>query len=386
MHARHGVPALIADDTRTGIYMAGQLVPSDLLQECDRVLFIAHLALGDFTYLKNYFQMFASTYPHIRVHLWADEVLRTADSSKWEHLKNQALYDWIVACPFFDKVYNRTYSPQVLEESIVEAQQQHYPLVVSLATLRPHRYARLARKISPSGFVAGMKGKIGLFTVHRRLAYRQLDAAIPIYTLSRDRPQHITEVYADWFEQFFGLQIPREARFPSVQIPQEWTQDARKSLQDWGFAQRSGKLIFINPYAKTKKRCWPLDKVAELVKAMSARDEWHDACFIINATPREIPAARQGLDKYAVPRTRLFSADKNFFQLPAMLSECDLIISVETAVMHLANAVHVPVIALMRQKNPEWVPIDSANSTVITASKRSHWVKEIGVDEIMRKL
>ena len=76
----------------------------------------------------------------------------------------------------------------------------------------------------------------------------------------------------------------------------------------------------------------------------------------------------------------------NFFQLPAVLSECDLIISVETAVMHLANAVHVPVIALMRQKNPEWVPIDSANSTVITAARRRDWVKAITVDQVMKAL
>jgi ADP-heptose:LPS heptosyltransferase len=231
-----------------------------------------------------------------------------------------------------------------------------------------------------------MKQRLGLLTMHRQLAYRKLDATLAIYSLSRDNPQHITAVYAGWFQQLFGLQIPPEARFPFVRIPQEWTARAKQALSDWGFAQRSGKLVFINPYAKTKKRCWPLERVAELIKAMSAREEWRGACFIINATPQEIPTARQVFDAYALERTHLFSAEENFFQLPAMLSECGLIISVETAVMHLANAVHVPVIALMRQKNPEWVPIDSANSTVITTSKRSHWVKEISVEEVMRKL
>jgi heptosyltransferase-3 len=366
--------------------MPTQLVPSEVLKKADKMLFIAHLALGDFTYLQNCFQAFAQAYPHIKIHLWVDEVRRTADASKWENLKKYSLYDWVAACPFFEKVYDRTYSPELLQESIREAQQQEYPLVVSLATLRPHQYARLAREISPRGFVAGMKQRPGLFTMYRQLAYGRLDATVPIYTLSRNNPQHITGVYAGWFQQLFGMHIPPEARFPFVRIPQEWTDHAQQTLHDWGFAQRSGKLVFINPYAKTKKRCWPLEHVAELVKAMSAREEWRHACFIINATPQEIPAAKQVFDSYALERTRLFSADRNFFQLPAMLSECDLIISVETAVMHLANAVHVPVIALMRQKNPEWVPIDSGNSTVITTSKRSHWVKEIGVEELMRKL
>jgi heptosyltransferase-3 len=82
----------------------------------------------------------------------------------------------------------------------------------------------------------------------------------------------------------------------------------------------------------------------------------------------------------------LFSAEENFFQLPAILSLCDLIISVETAVMHLANAVHVPVIALMRQKNPEWAPIDQANSTIITVAGRNDWVDAITVDQVMAAL
>jgi hypothetical protein len=40
----------------------------------------------------------------------------------------------------------------------------------------------------------------------------------------------------------------------------------------------------------------------------------------------------------------------------------------------------------MRQKNPEWVPIDRENSVVITAAKRSDWVKEIPVVQVMARL
>jgi ADP-heptose:LPS heptosyltransferase len=366
--------------------MSTQLVPAEILRKTDRILFIAHLALGDFTYLQNCFQAFAQAYPHIRIHLWVDEVRRTADPAQWEHLKKYSLYDWLAACPFFDKVYSNTYSPALFEESIREAQRYDYPLVVSLATLRPHQYARVARRISPRGFVTGMKDPVGIFQMHRHLAYRLLDATVSAYTVSRDNPQHISDVYAGWFRQLFGMRIAKEARFPFVHIPERWSRYAQQALRDWGFGERSGKLVFINPYAKTKKRCWPLERVAELIQAMSARAEWRDACFIINAMPQEVPVAKQVFDRYALERTHLFSADENFFQLPAILAECDLIVSVETAVMHLANAVHVPVIALMRQKNPEWVPIDSANSTVITTAQRREWVKAITVEQVMGAL
>lgn len=364
--------------------MQPALIAPELIKKSDKILFIAHLALGDFTYLQNCFQAFAQAHPHLRIHLWVDELRRTSDAAQWPHLKKYALYDWLAACPFFEKVYSRTYNPMLYQESLREAQLEHYPIVVSLATLRPHLYANLAREISRDGFVVGMKKPVKFFQPLHHLAYRKLDAAIAPYTVERADPQHITGVYADWFAQLCALDIAPAARFPFVQIPGQWLGYAQQQLGQWGFAPRAGKLVFINPFAKTNKRCWPLERVAELIAAMQRQDAWRDACFIVNAVPQELAAARAVLGRYALARTQLFSAEDNFFQLPAILAQCDLIISVETAVMHLANAVHVPVVALMRQKNPEWVPIDQANSIVVTALQRRDWVKAITVEQVMK--
>lgn len=363
--------------------MTVPLIPRDLLQGRNKILFIAHLALGDFTYMQNGFHAAAQAFPDLEFHLWVDEVRRTRDASQWPHLKKYALYDWAGACPFFRKIYTQTYSPELYAQSIVEARRESYPAVVSLATLRPHRYAALAREIGPRAFVAGMREHAGIFQPLRRLAYRKLDAEIK----RRHAPgEHISDEYADWFGQLFGIDIPPDARFPFVRIPVQWMEDAQSRLAQWGFASRAGRLVFINPFAKTKKRCWPLERVAELIAAMQGRPEWRDACFIVNAVPQELESARKIFAARGLARTQLFSAEENFFQLPAMLSRCDLIVSVETAVMHLANAVRVPVVALMRQKNPEWAPIDRENSTVITAARRRDWVDAITVDQVMQTL
>nr|WP_217345647.1 glycosyltransferase family 9 protein [Noviherbaspirillum sp. L7-7A]MBV0879957.1 lipopolysaccharide heptosyltransferase family protein [Noviherbaspirillum sp. L7-7A] len=364
---------------------ASPKISSDLLRKSDKILFIAHLALGDFTYLQNFFQHFSQAYPHLRIDLWVDEVRRTSKSAEWKYLKKYSLYDWVAQCPFFEKIYNRTYSPQLLRESTVEAQSEHYPLVVSLATLRPHFYAELARKISPHGFVAGIKPPLKLLELHHHLAFRKLDAAIPPSQAGAAQ-KHITDTYAGWFQQLFGLDMPASARHPFVDIPQQWQDAAQRQLALWGFYPGNGKIIFINPFAKTKKRCWPLDKVVGLIKAMQAEEAWRDACFIVNAVPQELEHARSMIGKHHLARTELFSAEENFFQLPAMLRLCDLIISVETAVMHLANAVGVPVLALMRQKNPEWAPIDEERSTVITTVKRREWVDAIPVESVLKQL
>lgn len=360
-------------------------IPADLLRKSDKILFIAHLALGDFTYLQNFFQAFSQAHPHLKVHLWVDEVRRTSKPAEWKYLKKYSLYDWVAQCPFFEKIYDRTYSPQLLRESIAEAQAEHYPLVVSLATLRPHFYASLAREISTHGFVAGIRPPLKLLELHHQLAYRKLDAAIPPREAGAAQG-HITDTYAGWFRQLFGLDVPASARHPFVDIPEQWQGLARQQLARWGFPADHGKIIFINPFAKTRKRCWPLEKVAELIKAMQAQEAWRDACFIVNAVPQELERARTMIGRHHLARTQLFSAEDNFFQLPAMLRLCDLIISVETAVMHLANAVGVPVLALMRQKNPEWAPIDHENSTVITTAKRSEWVDAIPVERVLGQL
>jgi ADP-heptose:LPS heptosyltransferase len=371
--------------------MSHSLIPSDLLAKSDKILFVAHLALGDFTYLQNCFQAFAQAFPDIRVHLWVDERRRTRRASAWPHLKKYALYDWLAECPYIAKVYNETYSPALFRQSLREAQHEAYPIVVSLGVLERHKYAGLARSISPNGFVVGQKKRVRPYDFIKLLTYRKLDAHIPAYTQQTHAGQHISDIYAGWFTQLFGIEIPQAARFPFVHLPQRWQEYAEQQFAAWGFlrsgdADEGGKVVFLNSFSKSTERNWPLERLIELIHAMRRRPDWHDAGFVVNAVPEELERVRKMFSQHALEGVQVFSAEENFFQLPAILSLCDLVISVETAIMHLANAVHVPVIALMRQKNPEWVPIDRANSVVITVPRRDDWVDKITVSEVMTVL
>lgn len=361
--------------------MADQLVPAGLLEKADKILFVAHLALGDFTYMQNCFRAFAEAYPHIRMHLWVDEVRRTPDASKWDHLSKYSLYDWVRSCGMFDKIYDQTYSPALYKQSISQAQQEQYPIVVSFAVLRRHLYAELARKLSPNGFVVGQKKRVRFLDIRKHLAYRKLDAHIPAYSTADLNGRHISAIYAGWFEQLFGMAIPEDRRFPYIDIPEEWRQRARDDLRRAGVPE-GGRLVFLNAFSKSDERSWPLERMIELAQRMRERSEWRDAHFIINCVPEKLEQARH-LFADGAYGLHLFSANENFFQLPATLSLCSLIVSVETAIMHLANAVHVPVIALMRQTSPEWEPIDVASSKVLRVKTRKGWVTEISVDDVL---
>ncbi|MGB7481426.1 MAG: glycosyltransferase family 9 protein [Burkholderiaceae bacterium] len=365
--------------------MSESLVPRELLAKADKILFVAHLALGDFTYLQNCFQAFARAFPHIRIHLWVDETRRTRDAGQWEHLRKYSLYDWVDDCALFDKVYKETYSPQLLARSITEAQRERYPIVISLAVLKRHFYAALIRRISPEGFVAGQKKRVRAWDIPKHLIYRRLDASIPAYVPRSAGLAHISAIYAGWFRTLFGLEMTAEERFPFVRIPAQWHDWAQRRLVEWGYAA-GDKVLFLNAFSKSPERSWPLQRMIELAAAIRRQPGWEDACFVVNVVPEKMAEARRLFAACALPRIELFSAEENFFQLPAILSLCTLIVTVETAVMHLANAVRVPVIALMRQTSPEWTPIDAANSHVITVARRKGWVEEITVEQVVAAL
>ncbi len=368
--------------------MDKSLIPAAVLDKADKILIIGHFALGDFTYLQNYFYQIAEQYPHLKIHVWVDEVRRSWRFWQWKHLKKYALYDWLEACPFIEKIYKETYSPIGNQRCIKQAQREEYPIVVSLSTIRHHRYARLARRISPRGFVAALRPSLKWYEPFKKWSFGLCNASLPIKETTQPN-QHISDRYALWFEHLFGLVVPAAKRYPFISIPNEWIAYAKLLFLKWGIDKQTkpfGRVMFINPFAKNPKRSWPLERVLELIVALCRKDEYGDVSFVVNTVPEELARVRAFFSKHSLNHTFLFSAEANFFQLPAVLSLCDVIVSVETSIMHFASALHVPVVALMRQKNPEWAPINKENSLIILAKTRNSVVADIPVAEVLQAL
>jgi len=361
-----------------------QLIPDELLQKADKVLFVGHFAIGDYTYLQNCFRAFAQRYPHIKIDLFVDELRRTRCFWRWKHLKKYALYDWLEACPFINKIY-RTYSPSTFKDATAQVKAAQYSVVISLAVLRPYGYALMARRMCPQAFIVGLRHRSRFFNVWRQYGYHQFDDSL---LLQKSQPgTHVSQHYAQWFKTLCGVDV--EDRFPFVQIPNKWIVFAKLRFLKWRIDKKTknfGSVVFINPFAKAEKRCWPLENVAALIRAIKTQDIWNDVSFIVNVPPEHYAKTKKFFDIHSLTNVFLCCADYNFFQLPAIMSLCDLIISVETSTMHLANALHVPVLALMRSKNPEWAPLDQENTVVVIANQRHDWVKDITVDEVLKAL
>lgn len=372
--------------------MKQQLVPAQLLEKADKILFVTHLAIGDFLYWQTYFKAFHEQYPHIKIHVWVDELRRTWKWWKWKGLQRYSLYDWLEECPFIEKIYSKTYSPWAVLSSIGLARKEKYPIIVSLATLRAHRYALLARLAGPKAFIAGLvthPKKLAKINFAAKLLYKLFNAHCPQKMSELEPGYHITDLYAAWFKVFFGMEIQASERRPFMLIPRDWRTNAKLSLLKWGITnadngiEHKPKTVFVNIFAKDKKRCWSVTAALSLIAMLKSQDYFSQAYFIFNAMPGDVPAIQKALRENGMGNVILFSANEHFFQLPAIIELCDLVISVETAVMHIAAALNVPVVALMRTKNPEWVPWDKDCSRVLMAAKRTHWVKDIPPTQVL---
>ncbi|MFA5306148.1 MAG: glycosyltransferase family 9 protein [Candidatus Babeliales bacterium] len=362
-----------------------QLIPEELLQRSTKVLFVAHLAIGDFTYLQNYLQAFAQRYQHLEIHIFVDELRRSYCFWRWKYLVRYALYDWLDTCPFIHKIYRNTYSPSGFRKSIEEAKKEQYPLVISLATLRADKYALLARQLSPQGFIVGVRPPVAFYQVVKRLNYRSLNQGF--WWPDKKSLGHVTNQFAEYFESVLGVHVEPALRYPFIKIPNKWIVFAKLRFLKWGIDRKTkkfGRVIFINPFAKDKKRSWPTERVGDLIRMLKQQDEWGDVSFVVNVVPEKFRATKKYFDRLSLNDTFLCCADYNFFQLPSIMSQCDLVVSVETATMHLANAIKVPVVALMRLKNPEWAPFNSSLTTIVTVKHRREWINAITVDAVVQ--
>jgi heptosyltransferase III len=354
-----------------------QKISRELLEKSKKILFVKHLAIGDFSYLHNCFHVFKKEYPHLQVDLWIDELRRTRFFGDWKHLRSYGLIDWVAQTQLFDKIYSETYSWGRAKKQIKNARKEDYPLVISLSDFRLRWSAKLARKLSPQGFVAGFGASCKLNV--------SLDPRGEYYHQSA----HQAYIYQSWFTQFFGLSFTPENAPPSIAIPKEWISYAKLCFIKWGIdskEKRFDKVIFINAFAKGADRCWPIDRVITLIHELRQKERFSTVFFIVNIDRSYYDAVKALFSNFCLFRVFLFTADENFFQLPAIISLCDLVVSVETSTIHLAQALKIPVIALMRKKNYKWVPFYKDLSKVIFTASHKEWVEDITCTQLVSEI
>lgn len=351
----------------------------------DKVLFIVHLAIGDFTYLQNCFTKLKNRYPDLRVDLFIQDVRITADSSKWEGLKNYILYEWLLETGLFHTIYYG-YSPQIYEESIAKCQQENYPFVISLGDLRSQNYSLLARKIAQENLALGINIKTHLFSFSDKKALKALDFKIKDLN---NKSAHISEKFAYWFEQFADISFSKEDLYPFINIPKKW-ETALPSLLSRHHWHQGQPIIFINIFAKDEDRCWSLTEAATLIQKLQLQSSYDQALFILNTLPENIAQITAYIEQNSLSSTIAFSAQNSFFELPALLMQCELIITVDTSIMHLATFSKARLISLLRknrrQPSRRWLPLKKDKNHIIYTKKLGTSITTISHQDVLNIL
>lgn len=192
-----------------------------------RILFVTHLAIGDFVAMQNCFVAFKKAFPWIEIDIWVDEVRRTWKPWQVKKMKKSILHDWLVSTGLFGTVYDQTHSWGMFADSLKAVQEKNYSIVISFTHARTPRYARFARWMSPNGLVVALRGTDKRsFLGHFAHADRNV---IVDYAKDKRDGRHISSLYGEWFHRLFGIHVATE---PFITIPKEWTQYSadRKSV------------------------------------------------------------------------------------------------------------------------------------------------------------
>ena len=365
-----------------------KLTIPDFLKSNNHAIFLIHLAIGDFAYLQSAFRALKKQYPHLKIDLFVIESRCTTDESKWPLLKNDVIYDWLENCGLFNKVYRQNYAPHLFQQAIDEVKQENYPLIISFGDVHSEPTELYARQMAgKDSIVAGLKLHINWYRLkyqlYKRKLWKNLDFTFSSIPMKKGR--HISDLFAHWFKEFANIDIPKTDRLPYIDIPEEWQDNCRNTLLQHK-KDVNQKVVFINYLAKDPNRSWNLSQAIELIKNMQQLAKWEDALYILNATPDLLTTVKSALLNANINNAIPFSATKNFYELPSLLQQSALIISVETSIIHLANAVNTPLIALMRHKTPEWAPLKHDITEVIWCENKKDKIKDIKVSTVIEAM
>lgn len=334
--------------------MENQFIPKALLEKSNKILFIGSIAIGDFTYLQACFKSLACAYPNLKIDLWLDEYRGKSSLLRWGNKGHDIVYDWIESSSLFNKVFKNVGGWWNLPRFFKQLRQKNYPIVVCLFNRRCSM--SFAKKISPNGFI--------------------------IETVETFCDMPVAQAFANNFTQLFDIKVLNWQKPAAFIIDKHILEATQIRLRQWGI-KNDTKIIFINAFAKNIKRCWPIENVIELIKRLQADGIFGDANFIVNSLPNKKILLEKLIEKNTLRNVHVFTVEHSFYELPAMISLSDLVVSVDTSVVHLAYAQKVPVVALMRQKNAHWAP--SGAITVFTKS-RSDWADKIVVQDVLEKI
>ena len=330
------------------------LISHDQLSGARRLLYMTHLAIGDFIYQGVWLNALKSKYPHLEIDVWFDDCRRRPHS--WAAGRNKTLGEWLEADGSFAGIFPIVSNVEERKAQIASAASRNHDLIVFVGKNRSEQFAKVARQISATAFAVATKSKPWNNPVAKWWYFSRLDGQLSFDDYSQ-RLGRITAIYAGIFGKIFGLTAADAGGRESLEIRYDarYTATAKEFIASFGDGPKS--FVFLNHLSTAARKDYPWQQLREVILALNER--YPDLAFIVNSPPDKYEETRttieqdDGLSPVAV---RAFTATGSFFELPAVMAECDVTISVDTATSHLAASLGKPQVAIMADDVKLWQP------------------------------
>ncbi|MEI9998457.1 MAG: putative lipopolysaccharide heptosyltransferase III [Verrucomicrobiota bacterium] len=255
-----------------------------------------------------------------------------------------------------------------------EAMLAHNPHVDEvLAYPRPDgTRGRLARLRDEIRFAAELRRRrfdltIGLTDGQRTAWYSWLCAAPLRYGMVK-RPEYRPRAYTHpmlfpgpgLHEADFAFDVLGRAGFKLRETgPRDLCLVVPEDLRAWARAEfapwRPARIVHVHPVSRWLWKCWSPAAMAEVIDWLQTERHAH-VVVTTGPAPRELEMARE-IVRRCRTAPRFFPGDLSLSQIAALSAESDGYFGVDTAPMHMAAAVGVPVIALFGPTYPQtWGP------------------------------
>ncbi len=357
------------------------LITHDRLAGAQRLLYMTHLAIGDFIYQGVWLHALKSKYPDLTIDIWFDDCRRRPHS--WAAGRNKTLGQWLRADGIFDEIYPLASNVAERHAQILKAAARNHDLIVFIGKNRSEQFAKIARQISSTAFTVATKSKPWNNPLAKWWYFRRLDGQLSFDEYSR-RLGRITAIYAGVFGKIFGLTAADVRGRDSLEIRYDakYAAAAKDYISSFGETRRS--FVFINHLSTAARKDYPWDQVRDVIVAI--RERYPNLAFVVNSPPdkyEETRAAIKADDSLSALPVKAFTARDSFFELPAVMAECDAIVTVDTATSHLAASLGKPQVVIMADEVKLWQP--PGNSLILEGNGEARSIDPAQVVEAFSK-
>lgn len=352
--------------------LIGHLIMNQLakqhFEKAKKVLYMSHLALGDYIYQRGYLAQLKQAYPQIQLDVWFDDFRNK--KKVFHDSRSDFLSHWISQEQFVQNIYPIANSQKQRDALVAKAKKQQYDIVIFIGTVRSGKFSKYARKIGcNASYCAGVISE-KRWRLDELLFTHRLDKVIT--NQEDDTSTNIRNRYRRQFIQLTGVNFHNRL----LELGQDETllNQVKARLQQWHSQYKTNKVLLVNGISTTSKRDYSWHNLSQVIVNVAQRQP--ETLIIVNTPPHQYEVILEHvslLRKTHKLKVLAYTAKEGVGELTALLSLMDGVLSVETAIIHFAAALGVDHVALMRSKTAYWCPLEAKQTLV--ANKRIDDIK-----------